>query len=885
MLDYWPLDVEKPKFKQLLRPFKLLTMKSKGFFILILFTILLNQACKTSQHITEESPTLPVIPEMNLTVLPSNFTGQLDAELKKAAENGSKAVVLFFGKNRELLSYATEIAHASGMKILAGIDLAQLSEDNRSETEAKQKTLFKKEIKDIVSAYNIDGLCLKLSGNSSDLTEDLFVESMLFKPYLIASLIYSGDKDSQTAEECLSKQITDFILPQHTEMKEGYLVTIRQDDFKKKIQPEQVISLDLGSISGENKSGQSVTIMPSNRNKTTDSNGLLGFIVADTKNLVLQIAERKYAINTSDWYPPFRYRVLDDGKTTRKAPWVEFRRKPSTITDLATFDLLCKADYPSKVWINGEEVKQYKTGIFFNRVNFIEGGNRVRAIVQSDNGETVFYEQEFTFEKKDRIRKAIPLWVNERSILPDHDLELLPSDVIRFSFEASKGQEAWVEVSNEMQQKCSREDFEDYSIYKAEIPLRNLSKGKAHDVRLKLVSVGGEQTQPLIQSLKTSVWVREYSDFPMVKVARSNSRLTYNTGAPRLGGPIRAELEPGVLLKTNGRLGDNYRVSLSRTEEAIIQKNDLSILPQETIKPGYSLTSMTCSPSQDADILSIPWLEPVPYEVQAEPNQNRIVITLYGVETASTWITHRSGLKLIDKVTWQQTTPETYKVYVNLKTPNLWGYDLQQDGKRLVFRLRYPPHFDIPAQKPLTGLKIAIEAGHGGSNLGAVGLSGLLEKDINLDLSLRLGAICKLMGAEVFQVRDSDRDMGLLEKREAAIQSKADMLISIHANSGGGGYLRVSGTSTYYHNPFWAPLAEKVYSKLLELPLAEFGVVGSFNYTVTRVTQMPSILVEQAFLSHAEDEEKMADPDFRQQMAVKIYEGIVEYLKFMKEGR
>ena len=62
-----------------------------------------------------------------------------------------------------------------------------------------------------------------------------------------------------------------------------------------------------------------------------------------------------------------------------------------------------------------------------------------------------------------------------------------------------------------------------------------------------------------------------------------------------------------------------------------------------------------------------------------------------------------------------------------------------------------------------------------------------------------------------------------------------------------------------------------------------FGVIGSFNYTVIRVSQMPSILVEQAFMTHAEDEEKLADPQFRQQMAQKIYEGIVDYLKYMKK--
>jgi N-acetylmuramoyl-L-alanine amidase len=139
------------------------------------------------------------------------------------------------------------------------------------------------------------------------------------------------------------------------------------------------------------------------------------------------------------------------------------------------------------------------------------------------------------------------------------------------------------------------------------------------------------------------------------------------------------------------------------------------------------------------------------------------------------------------------------------------------------------------------------------------------------------------MGAEVIQVRDSDKYMLLTDKRRIAIESGADMLISIHANAGGRGYLSVAGTSTYWHNPFWAPLAQTVYDRLLETGLAEFGVVGSFNYTVTRASQLPAVLVEQAFMSHAEDEEKLADPAFRQMEAEKIYAGIIDYLGMMQK--
>jgi N-acetylmuramoyl-L-alanine amidase len=572
-----------------------------------------------------------------------------------------------------------------------------------------------------------------------------------------------------------------------------------------------------------------------------------------------------------------------DSIAERKSPWVEFRRTPDSITFQPQFDFLCKSEYPATVSINGVELKQYKTGIFFTTVKFNEGINRVRAEATTPDGRTAFCEQEFIYEKRDMAHKIFPLWIEERSVEPATELELLPEDIVRVSFRGSLGQNGYVRVRpGKTNVKCSRQDFTDYSLYRADLPLKDLSAGKTYKLNLKLVPTGDAPDRNVYEfPVERTIRVRDLEDFPLVKVRNENSRLTYNLGAPRLGGPIRAELGPGVVMKESGKIGKNYRIRLSATESGYINEDDLEVMPAGTVQPSYYITSMSCGPSADADILIIPYNEPVPYEVYPDPDGKRIVITLFGVETSSTWVTHRAGRKIIDKITWDQPAPGTYKIYVNLNTDRIWGYDLKPEGRSLVLRIKYPPVYDLENPTPLTGLKIAIEAGHGGSGMGAIGLSGLVEKDINLDLSFRLGDLLKSMGAEVIQARDSDRDMTLIEKRDIAISSGADMLISIHANAGGRGYLSAGGTSTYWHNPFWAPLAERIYERLLETGLPEFGVVGSFNYTVTRTSQIPAILVEQAFMTNAEDEEKLADPIFRQLMAEKIYEGITDYLREM----
>lgn len=569
------------------------------------------------------------------------------------------------------------------------------------------------------------------------------------------------------------------------------------------------------------------------------------------------------------------------------APWVKFLRLPEPVTNQPRFDVLGKSEYPAAVRINGQAVKQYRTGIFFTTVSFAEGVNRVTAEATYPDGRTAVCEHVIFHEKRDLTRQPYPLWTDSSSIEPAGDLEVLPEELVKVSFRGSKGQEAWVDIQpGKRSIRSAREDFEDYSVYRAEIPVRGLRAGVAHTLSVRLVPAAGAPVKETYRpAYARTIIVRNPEDFPLVKVKNENSRLVYNLGAPRLGGPIRSELGAGVILKVSGKTGSNFRIRLSNTETGFISENDVELMEGNRSQPVNSVTSMSAGPSAAGDVVSIPYLEPVPYEVYPDPDGRRLVVTLYGVESAATWVSHRTGRKVIDKLTWEQSTPETFRVYVNLNTEDIWGYDIRPVGRSLVLTVKYPPVFDPSAARPLAGLKIAIEAGHGGSNAGAIGLSGLLEKDINLDLAFRLGELVAAMGGEVVQVRDSDRDMSLLEKRDRAMESGAHMLIAIHANSGGRGYLSASGTSTYWHNPFWAPLAEAIYDRLLETGLQEFGVVGAFNYTVIRTSQMPAVLVEQAFLSHAEDEEKLADPAFRQQMAEKIYLGIVDYLKEVKPAQ
>ena len=218
--------------------------------------------------------------------------------------------------------------------------------------------------------------------------------------------------------------------------------------------------------------------------------------------------------------------------------------------------------------------------------------------------------------------------------------------------------------------------------------------------------------------------------------------------------------------------------------------------------------------------------------------------------------------------------------------------------------------------------RIVIDAGHGGHDTGTIGPTGLMEKDLCLDVALRVGRIIqqRLPGADVVYTRSDDTFIPLEERTAIANQAKADLFISIHANSSQDHGAR--GVETYYLNLKGSSEAMEVAARenassqqgIHELEdmvkqiartekideSKEFAqdVQGSLTlrmqksaktvknrgvrkapFVVLIGADMPSILTEISFLSNAADEQLLKKPDHRQKVAEGIYQGVASYLQ------
>jgi len=175
---------------------------------------------------------------------------------------------------------------------------------------------------------------------------------------------------------------------------------------------------------------------------------------------------------------------------------------------------------------------------------------------------------------------------------------------------------------------------------------------------------------------------------------------------------------------------------------------------------------------------------------------------------------------------------------------------------------------------------IVIDAGHGGFDPGAVGYSGFEEKEANLKITKKLALILKNRGHKVLLTRNSDRFLSLQQRVQIANNSNASLFISIHANSINNS--SIGGVETYYNgnsNQNSRLLAEKVHDKIgRNLGVADRGIKENRFYVI-KYTEMPSILVETAFLSHPREEKMLKSSSFQSKAAELIADGITDYLK------
>ncbi|MBD1842364.1 N-acetylmuramoyl-L-alanine amidase [Cyanobacteria bacterium FACHB-63] len=183
----------------------------------------------------------------------------------------------------------------------------------------------------------------------------------------------------------------------------------------------------------------------------------------------------------------------------------------------------------------------------------------------------------------------------------------------------------------------------------------------------------------------------------------------------------------------------------------------------------------------------------------------------------------------------------------------------------------------VPPRVPNGRLVVVIDPGHGGPDPGAVGIRGIQEKEIVLDISRRVQANLERGGVQVVMTRNADTDLDLQPRVDIAQRTNATVFVSIHANSISMSRPDVNGLETYYFQS-GLELARTIHRNVLQGTGVRDRGVRSARFFVLRRTSMPSVLVEVGFVTGREDAARLAESSYRQRMADSIARGVLEYL-------
>ena len=351
-------------------------------------------------------------------------------------------------------------------------------------------------------------------------------------------------------------------------------------------------------------------------------------------------------------------------------------------------------------------------------------------------------------------------------------------------------------------------------------------------------------------------------------------QLAYSSGEDRLGSAKMGYIDTSVVMKVIDTVKNLYKVQLSSQHYGFIEQYYAQPFP-DTMLSTALCESWRVKGGDEFDSVSFSLSGRVPYKSWMEINPSRIKIELYNVQSNTNWITQLSSAKAVKNVWYEQTESDVLQITIELVKQQHYGYSIGYNGNSLLLKIRR-----LPAS--IRDMTIAIDAGHGGTNVGASGTtSGILEKNYTLLFAKELQKILKKQKIKVVMVRETDTTIDNKDRVLWAQQNNPDIFISFHLNSSGRDFIR--GASTYYKHIGYRSFSQSILKRLLEIKnLEEFGNVGSFNFQPIQPTDYPSCLVEVAFLSNKEDEKMILDPKFRTKVATQVYLGIKDWIKDWK---
>ncbi|NLE00754.1 MAG: N-acetylmuramoyl-L-alanine amidase [Fibrobacter sp.] len=351
----------------------------------------------------------------------------------------------------------------------------------------------------------------------------------------------------------------------------------------------------------------------------------------------------------------------------------------------------------------------------------------------------------------------------------------------------------------------------------------------------------------------------------------------------------------------------------------------------------YSVSSVVCEKKQNGNLLTVILSDSLQFDyTYFYPN---FTINFFGgtIDTAAIASAGECGLvKMLRGIQHKGSAQISLLLTKEIEEPIL---DYIQDTKTLMISLKQekkkPQPEAVPSLQTDSIKTIVIDPGHGGKDPGAIGPGGVKEKDVALAIALEVRSLLKKAGnITVYLTRDKDIFIPLADRTKFANDKKADLFISIHANSLSGTNARkeaIRGYKMYFlsqaknEEDKLVAMAENAVIELEERPQnysnlqnvlidlvgneylresQDFSIIldqkfsyglknkipklhlgiGQANFWVLNGAFMPSVLIETGFLSNSSEEKLLSDPKNQKLIAKSVYDAIISFKKRYESG-
>lgn len=394
------------------------------------------------------------------------------------------------------------------------------------------------------------------------------------------------------------------------------------------------------------------------------------------------------------------------------------------------------------------------------------------------------------------------------------------------------------------------------------------SGGFAHVVNLdiginKFNIISGDETLIFIINRPAKPKFSTQKDNKFIKYPNKRSILTSADKTPIRTSPKNSGInrmshfQEGIPLIIDGENNEFYRVVLGDDKKGWIYKAN-STITNNTPQSLANLQSYDFEDTKEFYKFIFHLDQKIPYEII---EGDIFYLKLYNIKDCE-----------------QNTYTFSFPYSKAEETQKRFGYSGEYQGNDFVWKIRKSPK--ISKKNPLKDITIAIDAGHGGKDFGAIGCCGDKEKDINLNIAKYLENELKNRNAKVIMTRDKDEYINLNDRVDIANNKNAMCLISIHGNALPDHLnpLEHKGTSIYYYYNQAKLLAVNILKEMTEQLGTNNDKVRQGSLALVRNTNALSILIEVAYLINPEDNAQLIDKKFQKKCAKAIADGIENFL-------